>query len=271
MRRARLDAELVRRGLARSREHAAELIAAGSGHRLGAGRDQVGDGRRPGCAAAGPRRRHRRELGVTRRAQADRCAGRLHRRRRRAAVGAWMPERPPAASPMCCCAAARARWWPSTWVMASSSGGCRPTSGSSCTTGRTSATLTPEAIGGPAELIVADLSFISLTLVLPALTACATADADLVPMVKPQFEVGRDRLGAGGVVRDLGHRADAVTAVVRAAGLLGWGLVGIAPPRCPVPAAMSSSSSTLGATRPVTRCRGPHARRHRRGRREGAP
>ena len=73
-----------------------------------------------------------------------------------------------------------------------------------------SARLTPDAIGGPVELIVADLSFISLTLVLPALTACAAPGADLVPMVKPQFEVGRERLGAGGVVRDLGHRADAV-------------------------------------------------------------
>lgn len=96
-------------------------------------------------------------------------------------------------------------------------------------------TLTPEAIGGPAELIVADLSFISLTLVLPALTACATPGADLVPMVKPQFEVGRDRLGAGGVVRDLGHRADAVAGVVRAAGLLGWGLAGVVASPLPGP------------------------------------
>lgn len=96
-------------------------------------------------------------------------------------------------------------------------------------------TLTPEAIGGPAELIVADLSFISLTLVLPALTACATTGADLVPMVKPQFEVGRDRLGAGGVVRDLGHRADAVAGVVRAAGLLGWGLAGVVASPLPGP------------------------------------
>ena len=52
------------------------------------------------------------------------------------------------------------------------------------------------------ELIVADLSFISLQLVLPALMACAVPDADLVPMVKPQFEVGREAVGAGGVVRD---------------------------------------------------------------------
>jgi 23S rRNA (cytidine1920-2'-O)/16S rRNA (cytidine1409-2'-O)-methyltransferase len=60
--------------------------------------------------------------------------------------------------------------------------------------------LTPEQIGGAVELTVADLSFISLRTVLPALAAC-TSDV-LLPMVKPQFEVGRQRLGAGGVVRD---------------------------------------------------------------------
>lgn len=47
--------------------------------------------------------------------------------------------------------------------------------------------LTPEAIGGPVQMIVADLSFISLATVLPALTACAVRDADIVPMVKPQI------------------------------------------------------------------------------------
>lgn len=84
--------------------------------------------------------------------------------------------------------------------------------------------LTPEDIGGPVELIVADLSFISLGLVLPALTACAAAGADLLPMVKPQFEVGRRRVGAGGVVRDPALRAEAVTGVVRQAADLGWAL-----------------------------------------------
>ena len=96
-------------------------------------------------------------------------------------------------------------------------------------------TLTPDVIGGPVELIVADLSFISLALVLPALTGCAAPGADLLPMVKPQFEVGRERLGAGGVVRDLGHRADAVAEVVRAAGLLGWGLTGVVASPLPGP------------------------------------
>src|SRR3712207_3738077 len=77
--------------------------------------------------------------------------------------------------------------------------------------------LTPEQIDGPVDLVVADLSFISLRLVLPALTSCATPQADLLPMVKPQFEVGRARLGAGGVVRDPAHRQDAVLTVARAA------------------------------------------------------
>jgi 23S rRNA (cytidine1920-2'-O)/16S rRNA (cytidine1409-2'-O)-methyltransferase len=96
-------------------------------------------------------------------------------------------------------------------------------------------TITKELIGGPAELIVADLSFISLKLVLPALTACAAPGADLLPMVKPQFEVGRERLGAGGVVRDLGHRADAVADVVRSAVVLGWGLAGVVASPLPGP------------------------------------
>ena len=96
--------------------------------------------------------------------------------------------------------------------------------------------LTPEAIGGPVDLVVADLSFISLRLVLPALTGCAEPGADLLPMVKPQFEVGRDRLGAGGVVRDLTHRADAVATVAQAAADLGWGTAGVVASPLPGPA-----------------------------------
>jgi len=96
--------------------------------------------------------------------------------------------------------------------------------------------LTPEVIGGPVDLVVADLSFISLRLVLPALVACATETADLLPMVKPQFEVGRERLGAGGVVRDPTHRAGAVTAVAAAAAELGWGAAGVVASPLPGPA-----------------------------------
>lgn len=97
-------------------------------------------------------------------------------------------------------------------------------------------TLTPEAIDGPVDLVVADLSFISLRLVLPALTACATAGADLLPMVKPQFEVGRERLGAGGVVRDPEHRVQAVLEVGAAAVALSWGTAGVVASPLPGPA-----------------------------------
>jgi 23S rRNA (cytidine1920-2'-O)/16S rRNA (cytidine1409-2'-O)-methyltransferase len=92
-------------------------------------------------------------------------------------------------------------------------------------------TLTPDQIGGPADLTVADLSFISLSMVLPALTACTVTD--LVPMVKPQFEVGRRRLGRGGVVREPALRAEAVLAVARTASELGWGTAAVA--RSPLP------------------------------------
>jgi 23S rRNA (cytidine1920-2'-O)/16S rRNA (cytidine1409-2'-O)-methyltransferase len=80
-----------------------------------------------------------------------------------------------------------------------------------------------EVAGGHVDLVVGDLSFISLTLVLDALVGVTDPDGDLVLMVKPQFEVGKGRLGKGGVVRDLGHRADAVEAVARAAASRGWG------------------------------------------------
>lgn len=69
-------------------------------------------------------------------------------------------------------------------------------------------TLTPEALGGQVDLMVGDLSFISIRLVLPALAACVKEGGDLLPMVKPQFEVGKDRLGHGGVVRSPELRAE---------------------------------------------------------------
>ncbi|CAI37028.1 hypothetical protein jk0864 [Corynebacterium jeikeium K411] len=69
-------------------------------------------------------------------------------------------------------------------------------------------TLTPEDLGGQVDLMVGDLSFISIRLVLPALSACVKEGGDLLPMVKPQFEVGKDRLGHGGVVRSPELRAE---------------------------------------------------------------
>ncbi|MER6586973.1 TlyA family RNA methyltransferase [Micromonospora chalcea] len=96
-------------------------------------------------------------------------------------------------------------------------------------------TLTPEAIGGPVDLTVADLSFISLRLVLPALAACTGPGGDLALMVKPQFEVGKERVGAGGVVRDPALRAEAVLDVAAAAAGLGLGLAGVAASPLPGP------------------------------------
>jgi 23S rRNA (cytidine1920-2'-O)/16S rRNA (cytidine1409-2'-O)-methyltransferase len=96
--------------------------------------------------------------------------------------------------------------------------------------------LTGEVIGDPIDLVVADLSFISLTLVLPALAAVSKPDADFVVMVKPQFEVGREKLGAGGVVRDPALRKAAVIDVADSAYDVGLGTLGIAASPLPGPA-----------------------------------
>jgi 23S rRNA (cytidine1920-2'-O)/16S rRNA (cytidine1409-2'-O)-methyltransferase len=96
-------------------------------------------------------------------------------------------------------------------------------------------TLTPEMLGGPVGLTVADLSFISLRLVLPALAACTAADGDLALMVKPQFEVGKERVGSGGVVRDPLLHAEAVLDVAGAGAELGLGVAGVAASPLPGP------------------------------------
>jgi 23S rRNA (cytidine1920-2'-O)/16S rRNA (cytidine1409-2'-O)-methyltransferase len=97
--------------------------------------------------------------------------------------------------------------------------------------------LTPAAIGDPVDLVVADLSFISLRLVLPALVSVTGPDADLVPMVKPQFEVAREALGAGGVVREPERRAAAVAAVAATAyEEHGLGVAGVTASPLPGPA-----------------------------------
>jgi 23S rRNA (cytidine1920-2'-O)/16S rRNA (cytidine1409-2'-O)-methyltransferase len=90
--------------------------------------------------------------------------------------------------------------------------------------------LTAAELYGPddpvADLAVADVSFISLVLVLPALLALLKApqdgaELDLVVLVKPQFEVGKARVGKGGVVRDPAAHCDAIAGVVAAAQALG--------------------------------------------------
>ncbi len=90
----------------------------------------------------------------------------------------------------------------------------------------------PATLGAPFDLVVADLSFISLTLVSAQLAALASPTADVVLLVKPQFEVGRSRLGKGGIVRSAGHRAAAVRAVLDA--VQGHGLAVIAGRPSPV-------------------------------------
>lgn len=95
--------------------------------------------------------------------------------------------------------------------------------------------LTLEHIGEPVELVVADLSFISLTLVLPALVDVTKEDADFLVMVKPQFEVGREKLGAGGVVRDPALRLHAIEDVAHSAHDVGLGVVGVTASPLPGP------------------------------------
>jgi 23S rRNA (cytidine1920-2'-O)/16S rRNA (cytidine1409-2'-O)-methyltransferase len=97
--------------------------------------------------------------------------------------------------------------------------------------------LDPALVGDPVDVVVADLSFISLRLALPALAATAEEYADLLVMVKPQFEVGKDALGAGGVVRDPAQRASAVADVAAAAyDGQGLGVAGVTARPLPGPA-----------------------------------
>ncbi len=85
------------------------------------------------------------------------------------------------------------------------------------------------------DLVVADLSFISLKLVLPALFSVASEAANFLVMVKPQFEVGKDKLGAGGVVRDAQLRKEAVAAVAASAYEQGFGCLGVVASPLPGP------------------------------------
>jgi 23S rRNA (cytidine1920-2'-O)/16S rRNA (cytidine1409-2'-O)-methyltransferase len=84
----------------------------------------------------------------------------------------------------------------------------------------------PGAGGAPPDLATIDVSFISLTIVLPAVLGCLGDSYDVLAMVKPQFEVGRARVGKGGVVRDPDVRRDALVSVGRAALGLGASVLG---------------------------------------------
>lgn len=95
--------------------------------------------------------------------------------------------------------------------------------------------ITPDELPYRADLMVADVSFISLAKVLPAVLACVAETFDALVMVKPQFEVGRERVGKGGVVRDVALRREAVVMVAEAAQGLGASVLGLAPSGLPGP------------------------------------
>jgi len=234
-RRTRLDAELVRRGLARSRAQAAELVAAGRVKVRGAPARKVATMVDP----ADPVLVSGDDAGYVSRG-GEKLAG---------ALAALRPGGPRVAGRRCLDAGASTGGFTDVLLRAGAAEvvavdvGYGQLAWSLRTDPRVRVlertnvrTLAPEAIGGPVGLTVADLSFISLRLVLPALANCTEPDGDLLLMVKPQFEVGRDRVGPGGVVRDPTLRAEAVVGVASAAARLGLGVAGITPSPLPGPA-----------------------------------
>jgi 23S rRNA (cytidine1920-2'-O)/16S rRNA (cytidine1409-2'-O)-methyltransferase len=232
--RARLDAELVRRGLARSREQAAELVAAGlvkvAGQQAAKPATQVtrdapilvSETGQPDYVSRGGRKL----AGALKafpglRVEGRRCldAG--------ASTGGFTDVllRAGAAHVV----AADVGYGQLAWSLR--------TDPRVTVLDRVNVrSLTPEQVAPAPGLVVADLSFISLTLVLPALVECAAPGADFLLMVKPQFEVGKGRVGAGGVVRDATERSAAIRTVCEAAGQLGLGVQGITASPLPGPA-----------------------------------
>jgi 23S rRNA (cytidine1920-2'-O)/16S rRNA (cytidine1409-2'-O)-methyltransferase len=95
--------------------------------------------------------------------------------------------------------------------------------------------LQPEALPYRPDLVVADVSFISLTKVLPSVLACAAERFDCLAMVKPQFEAGRERVGKGGVVREPETRIDTLVTVAQAAQADGRSVLGFASSGLPGP------------------------------------
>jgi 23S rRNA (cytidine1920-2'-O)/16S rRNA (cytidine1409-2'-O)-methyltransferase len=235
-RRQRLDAELVRRGLARSREQAVELVTAG---RVSvAGQVATKPATQVDLGAAVVVREDETDPGYASRG-GHKLAG---------ALAAFTPRGLAVAGRRCLDAGASTGGFTDVLLRAGAARvvavdvGYGLLAWSLRTDERVDVhervnvrDLRPEAIGGPVDLVVGDLSFISLALVLPALTACTVPDGDLVLMVKPQFEVGRERLGSGGVVRDPALRAEAVRQVAAAADPLGLGVRGVVASPLPGP------------------------------------
>ena len=231
----RLDTELVRRGLARSRQDAQDLVAAGRVRVGGLTATKVATAVDPAVS-----------LTIDR---ADKAAAYVSRGGDKLAGALTDLEGPQIRGRCCLDAGASTGGFTDVLLRA---GASRVTAvdvgyGQLAWSLRTDArvtvmertnvrTLTPDAIGRRVDIVVADLSFISLTLVLPALASCLLDDGDAVVLVKPQFEAGRDRVGRGGVVRDPEVRLEAVLAVADAASPLGLGVRGCVQSRLPGPA-----------------------------------
>jgi 23S rRNA (cytidine1920-2'-O)/16S rRNA (cytidine1409-2'-O)-methyltransferase len=110
--------------------------------------------------------------------------------------------------------------------------------------------LTPDRLdGGPCDLAVADLSFISLRIVAPALAALTTPAAGFVLLVKPQFEAGRERVGRGGIVRDAAVHRDVLGDVVAGLGAAGIGVDAAMP--SPIRGATGNVEFLVHATKGV--------------------
>lgn len=87
--------------------------------------------------------------------------------------------------------------------------------------------LTPEQIGGVCDLAVCDVSFISLTLILPAVTRILKPDGRFIGLIKPQFEAGRQNIGKGGIVKSREVHVEVVRRVLDTAESLGFGCMGV--------------------------------------------
>ncbi|GAA4833807.1 TlyA family rRNA (cytidine-2'-O)-methyltransferase [Luteimicrobium xylanilyticum] len=233
---ARLDAELVRRGLARSRREAAALVAAG--------RVRVG-----GATVTRPAARADGDLEVDRPAGdagwASRAAHKLEGAL--AALDAAGIE-VPVADAACLDLGASTGGFTDVLlrrgarrVVAVDVGHdqlvdrLRTDDRVDVREGVNARDLEKADLGEPPAVVVGDLSFISLGHVLPAVGRVAAADGSALLLVKPQFEVGRDRLGAGGVVRSPALREDAVLGVAEAAARSGWTVRAVVPSALPGP------------------------------------
>jgi 23S rRNA (cytidine1920-2'-O)/16S rRNA (cytidine1409-2'-O)-methyltransferase len=95
--------------------------------------------------------------------------------------------------------------------------------------GRNARYLDPGDVPGPVDLVVIDVSFISLTQILPRVPAVLRGGADVIALVKPQFEAGRDEVGKKGIVRDPEVHERVIAQVTAAAEELGFERLGLSP------------------------------------------